>query len=75
MSLYRIARTIASALIIWLAILVSAAIAQGITKPKQGQGGSVVQSAAGTEGQRATRDCSTAISRWAPWPSSSRKIT
>jgi hypothetical protein len=74
MSLYRIARTLASALIIWLAILVSAAIAQGITK-KQGQGGSVVQSAAGTEGQRATRDCSTAISRWAPWPSSSRKIT
>jgi hypothetical protein len=50
MSLYRIARTLASALIIWLAILVSAAMAQGITKPKQGQGGSVVQGAAGTEG-------------------------
>ena len=36
--------------IAWVTCLSSYAVAQGITKPKPGQGGSVVQGAAGTEG-------------------------
>lgn len=50
MSLYRIVRTLASTLVVCLAVMVSASLAQGITRPKQGQGGSVVQGAAGTQG-------------------------
>jgi hypothetical protein len=38
-----------------LAILTSAAQAQGITQPKQGQGGSAVQGAAGTGGSQGAR--------------------
>jgi hypothetical protein len=52
MSLYRIARTFASTLVICLAVLVSLSMAQGITQPKQGKGGSVVQGSAGTDGSR-----------------------
>jgi len=36
--------------IAWVTCLSSYVVAQGITKPKPGQGGSVVQGAAGTEG-------------------------
>ena len=36
--------------IAWVTCLSSYAVAQGITKPKPGQGGSVVQGAAGSEG-------------------------
>ena len=50
MSLYRIVRTIVSTLVVFLAVMVSVSLAQGITRPKQGQGGSVVQGAAGTQG-------------------------
>ena len=40
-----------------------------VTKPKQGQGGSVVQGGAGTAGARAIKVWNTARSRWARWPS------
>jgi hypothetical protein len=33
-----------------LAVFITTAAAQGVTKPKQGQGGSAVQGSAGTEG-------------------------
>ena len=65
------------ALLAGCALLAGNAFAQGgITKNKQGKGGSVVQGAAGTEGaHRATTASSTATSRWARWPSSSRRTT
>jgi hypothetical protein len=50
MSLYRIAPTLASTLVVCLAAVASSVFAQGITQPKQGQGGSVVQGSAGTQG-------------------------
>ena len=47
--------------------------AQSITQPKQGQGGSVVKGAAGTEARTGDKGSSTATSRWARWRSSSRR--
>ena len=49
MSVYSFARTPAIVLVC-LSLGATSTAAQGITKPKQGQGGSVVQGAAGTEG-------------------------
>jgi hypothetical protein len=49
MSIYSIAGRLAAGLICCVAVAAPAA-AQGITSPKQGQGGSVVQGAAGTDG-------------------------
>ena len=48
MSIYCIARTAATVLSV--SLMCGTAWAQGITKPKQGQGGSAIQGAAGTEG-------------------------
>ena len=55
MSLYRIVRTVVSTLVVCLAVMVSVSLAQGITRPKQGQGGSVVQ------GARKTMSCSGSV--------------
>jgi hypothetical protein len=50
MSIFSVARTPAFVLTVSLAMGVSHGAAQGITAPKQGKGGSVVQGAAGTDG-------------------------
>ena len=57
-------------------VLTLSAQAQGVLDTKKGQGGSDVQGAAGTQGARAPPPISkSATSRWARWPSSSRRTT